>query len=421
MLPSPAVLAGRGGTKAIPVPQPHFTWPNISPDLVAALIAQASRSLSEPDGSGVTAMFEQEFAAFYGTRFGVAFASGTSALHAMCNAASLPEGAEILCCTYGFFATVSPFAYEGIRPVFCDSDNFGNPSVASLRQNLTPRTRAVIVVHMWGNPCDMDSIVTFCEEHDLLLLEDCSHAHFATWGDRRVGTFGKMAVFSLNQKAITAGEGGILITNDERCRDYALLSGHYNARCKRQLNPTQPYYAYWRTGMGLKHRPHPLSMAVALHQLRSRTDIETRRRHNLEQLAGAASQAGVLQPLVIDPALGRHGLYVLAFRVNNAVTSLTRDQLHNILHDEGATEFDIPNSTRLMYDEPLFRRTRRNQPWDGMSDLLPTRPEADFPVAARVRDTLVKLPLWGYDGDEEIVNLYCEAITKVSDAVRLSC
>src|SRR5205807_200800 len=89
--------------------------------------------------------------------------------------------------------------------------------------------------------------------HDLVLLEDCSHAHFASWRGRRVGTFGDMAVFSTNQKAITTGEGGVLVTGNDRYRELALLFGHYNKRCQAEIDPSAPYYPYAFTGMGLKH------------------------------------------------------------------------------------------------------------------------------------------------------------------------
>src|SRR5258707_7447945 len=120
----------------------------------------------------------------------------------------------------------------------------------------------------------MTEIAAFCRIHDLLLLEDCSHAHFASWAGTRVGTLADMAVFSTNQKAITTGEGGVLITRHDRFRELALLYGHYNKRCVKEIGKNAEYYPYAFTGMGLKHRITTLGAAIGVHQLSRAPDIE---------------------------------------------------------------------------------------------------------------------------------------------------
>lgn len=410
------VLAILGGEPVISDIAPHYHWPPITDSLLASLEVQVHRSLSDRDASGIIGEFEETFAAFAGRRHAVAFSSGTGALHAMCKAAGLAPGDEILCCAYGFFASVSPFAYEGVRVVFCEADAFGNLSPHGLEAHLTPRTRAVMAVHIWGNPCDLDTLETFCRAHDLLLMEDCSHAHFASWGARRVGQVGQMAAFSLNQKAITAGEGGVLVTDNRRYRDLALLFGHYNTRAKRDIEKASPLAAYAFTGMGLKYRPHTIAMALALHQLAGAGDIEVRRRKNLTLLTEIARRHGVFQPIVVEPCRGKHGLYVLAFRVQGGATC--RNSLFAALQAEGGVEFDVPGSTRLMQGEPLFLRTDRNSGWDEGLD-HPAPPDEAFPNAAAFRDGLIKLPLWGYPGDEQIVEQYAQCLEKVSMGARL--
>lgn len=220
-----STLAAHGGRKALDIPPPHYQWPAVTTELDDAVRAQLHRSLSDRDASGVIGEFEAAFARFVGAPHAVSFASGTSAIHAMSRIAGLRPGDAVIAPAYTFFATASPFAYDGIEVRFADADRYGNVTAATLAERLTPAVRAVIVTHMWGNPCPMDDIVEFCRTHELLLLEDCSHAHFASWQGQRVGTFGDMAVFS-TQKAITTGEGGVLVTANDRYRELALLFGH---------------------------------------------------------------------------------------------------------------------------------------------------------------------------------------------------
>ena len=137
---------------------------------------------------------------------------------------------QVIAPAYTFPATASPFAFDGIAVIFADADAYGNVTAAAIADRMAPNVRAVIVTHMWGSPCAMDEIAAYCRARGLLLLEDCSHAHFASWHGARVGTLADMAVFSTNQKAVTTGEGGILVTRHDRLRELALLYGHYNKR-----------------------------------------------------------------------------------------------------------------------------------------------------------------------------------------------
>jgi len=401
-------LAINGGEKSVKQATPHYTWPHLSNDLLEAITLQAQRSLSDRDASGVIGEFETAFASFIGRKHAIAFSSGTSALHAMCNAAQLPINAEILCCTYGFFASVSPFSYEGYRLIFCDSDEFGNLSIESLESNFTSNTRAVLATHVWGNANDMTALVKFCKKRNLILLEDCSHAHFGKWNGKRLGTFGDMAAFSLNQKALTAGEGGVLVTDTEQYRDLALLFGHYNRRCKIEIASEHNYKAFAVTGMGLKHRPHTLSMAIGLNQLGKIHDITARRQNNLRKLSASTGDSKLLRPLLHPFEVADHGLYQLAFRSPEGI----RDQVLATLIAEGAVEFNKSGSTKLMHNEPLFRRHRRSRSWTEV-DLTPATNERVFPNAKKLHGELIKLPLWGYEGDQETVNQYCAAIEKV--------
>jgi dTDP-4-amino-4,6-dideoxygalactose transaminase len=409
-----SLLAAHGGTKALDIPHPHYTWPSVTAGLEDAVRAQLHRSLSDRDASGVIGEFETAFARFVGAPHAVSFASGTSAIHAMSRIAGLRPGDAIIAPAYTFFATATPFAYDGIEVRFADAGRYGNVTAATLAEKLTPAVRAVIVTHMWGNPCPMDEIVEFCRTHELLLLEDCSHAHFASWRGERVGTFGDMAVFSTNQKAITTGEGGILVTANDRNRELALLFGHYNKRCQKEINPAAEYYPYSFTGMGLKHRITTLGAAIGLHQLDHAADIEARRRAILARYTTGLADNPVITPAVVPGVDGQHGLYVLGLRFHPENASVSRDEFVALCGAEGATEVDAPGSTRDISTEPLFARR------DPFATWVPSTPPAtELPGVVAFQDTFIKIPLWGYPGDEPLVAGYLDVLTKVSAAVEL--
>lgn len=405
-------LAAHGGTKALDIPPPHYQWPAVTTELDDVVRAQLHRSLSDRDASGVIGEFEAAFARFVGAPHAVSFASGTAAIHAMSRIAGLRPGDAVIAPAYTFFATASPFAYDGIEVRFADADRYGNVTAATLAETLSPAVRAVIVTHMWGNPCPMGEIVEFCRTHGLLLLEDCSHAHFASWQGQRVGTFGDMAVFSTNQKAITTGEGGVLVTAHDRYRELALLFGHYNKRCQQEIDPGAEYYPYAFTGMGLKHRITTLGAAIGVHQLDHATEIETRRRAILTRYTTSLADNPVITTAIMPDTDAQHGLYVLGLRFHPENTSVSREEFVALCHTEGAIELDAPGSTRDISTEPLFARRDPFAPW-----VPSTPPATELPGVAAFAETFIKIPLWGYPDDEPLVAGYLDVLTKVSAAV----
>lgn len=407
-----ATLAAHGGTRTLDITGAHYRWPHVDATLEEAVREQLHRSLSDRDAGGMIGQFEHAFADFVGARYAVSFASGTAAIHAMSRLAGLTPGDAVLAPAYTFLATASPFAYDGIEVIFADADSYGNVTADALAQALQPHVRAVIITHMWGNPCAMDEISDFCCAHDLLLLEDCSHAHFASWAGQRVGTVADMAVFSTNQKAITTGEGGVLVTRHDRYRELALLYGHYNKRCLTEIDPNAEYYPFAFTGMGLKHRITTLGAAIGVHQLARAGEIERRRRSVLAQFAAGLDGNPVVSPLIVRPDRGWHGLYVIGLRFRPENASVSRDDFVSLCVAEGAVEVDVPGSTRDISGEPLFARRDPYAPW------RPTPPPpTDLPGVARFQEAFCKIPIWGYPGDEALVEGYLAVLHKVSTAV----
>lgn len=197
---------------------PFSSWPVFASDEIEAVSrVLASGRVNYWTGEECRA-FEGEFAAAFGCRHAIALANGTLALELALYALGIGPGDEVVVPSRTFIATASCVVARGARPVIADVDaESGNLTAETIPAVLTPRTRAVIPVHMAGWPCDMDPIRALAKEHRLHVIEDCAQAHGATYKGRPLGSFGDCAAFSFCQDKImtTGGEGGMLVTNDE--------------------------------------------------------------------------------------------------------------------------------------------------------------------------------------------------------------
>ncbi len=193
-------------------------WPSLSEDEVEAVsVVLRSGKLNYWTGEEVR-QFETEFASFAGCRHGIAVANGTVALELALYSMRIGPGDEVIVPSRTFVASASCAIMRGAKPVFADVDPISQTLTAdSIREVLTPSTKAIIAVHLAGWPCDMDPIIELAREHGLRVIEDCAQAHGATYKGRPVGCLGDAAAFSFCQDKImsTGGEGGMLTTNDD--------------------------------------------------------------------------------------------------------------------------------------------------------------------------------------------------------------
>ncbi len=265
-------LAIHGGSRGCKTPLPHEVWPpEPSLDELSELVEQRKHDISIKGRSGIIQQFEDEFLRFLGDRrkFAVTFNSGTSALQAAYLAIGIQAGDEIIGPALTFHAALTPSFLLGAEIRLVDVDiNTRCVDPTKIEQAITSRTKAIAVVHQWGHPADMHPILEIAARHNLKVIEDCSHAHGSTYKGEPVGTFGDIAVFSLQAaKMIYAGEGGILVTNDRTFHDRAVLLGHYRDRSRDEI--TEPLLQrFWVTGYGQKYRMSPLNAVVARHALR---------------------------------------------------------------------------------------------------------------------------------------------------------
>jgi len=169
--------------------------------------------------------FQRKFAAFYGTNYAQSSTSGTAALHLAVGALDPDPGDEIITAPITDPGSVMPILLQNAIPVFADVDPITlNMTPESIEASITDRTRAIILVHLFSRPCDLDEVLQIVEKRNLILIEDCSQAHATHYKGRYVGTFGHMGCFSLQQsKHMTTGDGGMTITNDEEIAQRLLL------------------------------------------------------------------------------------------------------------------------------------------------------------------------------------------------------
>lgn len=243
------------------------------------------------------ARFEQEFRALTGARHCLGMNSCTSALFAGLLAAGIGPGDEVIVPGYTFIASIAAVVHTGAEPVLAEIDESLLIDPADVAAKITPRTKAVIAVHMLGAPCDLDALEAVTREHGLLLVEDCAQAGGGTYHGRHLGTIGGFGAFSLNVfKTFTAGDGGVLLTDDKELYETAFaLHDHGAAPLRLGVTDGPPLF-------GLNLRMHELTGAVALAQVRKVPDTLRTLRANRDRLAAAIGELpGVTPRRLHDP------------------------------------------------------------------------------------------------------------------------
>lgn len=398
----------------------HHEWPHITRATKDAIMAQLDRGeISIYDRSGIFEVFEDAYAASLGMKYALVVSSGTAGLHSAMVAAGFAPGDEVICPAYTFFATVTPIFQTGAIPVLCEANaDDGNIDPAAIEKLITPRTKAVMVTHMWGMPCDMDAIDAICKRHNLTLIEDCSHAHGAIYKGKPVGGYGDISVFSLQgQKIITGGEGGILLTNNVEFYERALLFGHYNKRCKQEIRKDSPYYPYAVTGFGLKLRAHPLAVAMAHEQFGHLKEWHAiKHNHALYLNEKLADYAELELPVPLHDG-DEPSWYAYTFRVKPDVLSISAKEFCDKLIEGGIVDADMPGSTCPLNLLKLFQEPGLLFPMYANKVAYKL---GDFPVAEAFFDNAIKLPIDIYDTDEyrSVLDQYVAIIGETIKAYR---
>ncbi len=232
-----------------------------------------------------TEEFEQRFKEFLGVKHAFAVANGTAALHLACEAVGLKEGDEVLCPALTFVATANAILYTGARPIFIDINGPHdlNLSVADAAAKVTERTRAIMVLHYGGYPCDLDGVRTLASKHNLKIIEDCAHAPGAVYhsqdGPQMAGTIGDAGCFSFfANKNMTTGEGGIVVTKDDHLAEKIRVRRSHGMTTLTWDRHKGHSFSYDVVARGYNYRLDEMRAALGLVQLRNLADNNARRR-----------------------------------------------------------------------------------------------------------------------------------------------
>ncbi len=221
--------------------------------------------------------FEEEFAKYCGVKYAVAVCNGTVAIHLALAALGIGKGDEVIIPSFTMIATAYAVCYVGAVPVFVDADkNTWNIDVTKIEEKITPRTKAIIPVHIFGNPCNMDAIEELARKHHLYIVEDAAEAHGAEYNGRKVGSFSSIGCFSFfANKNLTTGEGGMVVTDDE----------HLYEQCRYFKNMCFPVNGprnYKHDDIGFNYRMSNLHAAIGLAQVEKANEYREMRIHNAQ-------------------------------------------------------------------------------------------------------------------------------------------
>ena len=322
--------------------------PVIGEDEIESVVAALRRGeISGTFGSALTT-FENGFAGYCGSKFGVAVSNGTTALQIAVAAAGLGPGDEVLVSASTNIATALGVVHNGAMPIPVDSENVTwNLDLDLIEGLIGPRTKAIIPVHLYGHPVDMDRLMEIAERHDLIVIEDAAEAHGATVRGRKVGSFGHMSCFSFYaNKIVTTGEGGMVVTNDEDLAE--------RLRLLRNLGFTTPRFRHEVAAYNFRMTGYQAAMGNAqLSKIEKIISEKRRVAHTYNHYLGGVS--GLQLPTEQDWARNVYWMYAIAV---NADFGLTRDQLCKGLADAGVetrTFFCPMNQQPCLQSIPGFR------------------------------------------------------------------
>jgi dTDP-4-amino-4,6-dideoxygalactose transaminase len=409
-------LAILGGPRAVPegALQP---WPPIT-DVDRAYIMRALEGGSYAFGPDCEAL-EREFAAWNGNRFAITTNSGTAALHMAVAACGCSAGDHVLVTAYTWSSSATCSLHHNCIPVFVDIDFATmNMDLDKLEATITPKTRAIIVVHLHGLAVDMEKVMAIARRHHLKVIEDACQAHGALFDGRKVGTWGDCAAFSFNQnKCLCSGEGGMFVTDNEEMQAVARQIWSFGET--RTPLEARDYHAY---ALGWMYRNNDLTAAFGRAQLTRMDEYLAAQRENAAVLLQALQGIqGLIVP--VEPPRHTHNWYNFILRVDpdsvgwTGETPVLRDAIMQALNAEG-----VPVSVWQRFILPAMTVFQAQNaygwgcPWSCPHTEKVEYNPADYPVAQRHCDSHFGMttPLRAPHG-KDVALAVAEGIRKVFD------
>jgi len=414
-------LALKGGKKAVTTPPGDlFTWPIVTKEVEEAVL-EVLRA-GNMSGTDVTAEFEREFAQWLGVKYALAHNNGTAALHSAMFGLGIGKGDEIICPSITYWASCLPVFSLGGTVVFADIDPHTlciNPE--DIEHRITERTKAIVVVHYCGYPCEMDAIMDIAHRHSIKVIEDASHAHGGLYKGRMVGTIGDVSAFSLmSGKSFAIGEGGIMVTNDREIYERAVIFGHYIR------HSSLITIGNLKAGMGLpwggyKYRMHQLSSAMGRVQLKKypqeMAEIDKAMNYFWDLLEGTPGIRAHRPPRNSGSSMGGwyspHGIYY-----SEELEGLSVSRFCEAVRAEGVT--CEPGCNKALHLHPLLNNIDvYNQ---GKPLRIANLPEGvdirespgSLPVAERIQERVFSVP-WFKHYRPKMIEEYALAFKKVAE------
>ena len=383
---------------------PFSPWPNFSEEEANAVRdVTLSNRVNYWTGQECRE-FEREFAAWVGTEFAISLANGTVALDIALKALGIGSGDEVVVTPRTFLASVSCIVNAGAVPVFADVDRDSqNITAESIAEVLTPRTRAVICVHLAGRPCDMDPIMELARQHGLRIIEDCAQAHGAHYKGRAVGSMGDVGAWSFCQDKImtTGGEGGMVTTTDRQLwSDMWSYKDHGKSWEAVYEREHPPGFRWVHESFGTNWRMIEMQAAIGRIQLGRMTQWTRRRTENALQIASACREFDALR-VPMPPDDIEHAFYKFyAFiRPETLAPGWSRDRIIEAIQAKGVP--CMPGSCSEVYLEKAF---------DGTG----FRPKNRLPIARELGETSLMFLVHPTLTASEI-ELTCDAIRVVME------
>ncbi len=416
-------LALLGGPKAITRDAGDiFDWPIITrEDEEAVLDILRRRAMS---GQDVTEKFESEFAAWQGLKYALGYSTGTAAIQAAMYACGVGVGDEIVCQSLTYWASALQCFSLGASVVFAEVDPRSlciDP--ADLEKRLSPRTKAIVVVHYLGHPADMDAIMAIARRHKVKVIEDVSHAQGGLYKGKKVGTFGDVAAMSLmSGKSLAVGEAGILLTDDHHLFERAISFGHYERFDASIESPELRPFIGLPLG-GAKYRMHQMSSAVGRVQLRHyderMAEIDQSMNYFWDCLEGTPGLVAHRPPKGSGSTMGgwyaAHGIYE-----PEALGGLSASRYCEAVRAEGVPAA-APGCNRPLHLHALFNTC------DVYGHGKPTRianadrdlrqPPGSLPVTERMIERIIWIP-WFKHFRREVIDQYVAAYRKAAEGYR---
>ena len=283
--------------------------------------------------------FQKEFSKFVETKHSIATSSGTTALHTALLAAGVKPGDEVITTPFTFAATSNSILYSNATPVYADiTPETFNLNPEKIEEKITDKTKAIVPVHLYGQPADMDAINEIAEKHDLKVIEDAAQAHGAVYKGKKIGSIGDLGCFSFYPtKNMTTSEGGMVTTNDD---DLAEKSGMIRAHGESKR--------YEQSLLGYNYRMTDIAASIGLVQLKKIDEFNTKRNENAEYLSeGMEDIPGITTPIVADNVT--HVFHQYTIRV-----SKDRDKFKEFLTENGiGTGIHYPI---VLYKQPFYEK-----------------------------------------------------------------